>query len=404
MKIRLVSFLMIACFIGLAPPIYDAEEKINNDMEEEVYDAEKVAEEVESQLIDTLLLEEVTFYWNELGRSYGDYVPELTEKNFSEIVKSGQPLTIKTAIKGFMSYLFYEIVLNGKLLGTLIILTLFALILQSLHNAFEQRVVRHVAYFVFYTVLLFVTLSSFYTVFQYARNTVDTMGSFLLALLPLLLSLIAASGQMISVTFFHPIIIFLIHVTSIVVHSFVLPLLYLAALLVVISYMNKEFQATQLAQLLRSVSIGTIGLIMTIFLGVMSVQGAATVFQDGIALKTTKFIAGNFIPVVGRTLTDAADTVLSATLLLKNTIGIIGLLMIVFIAAFPAIKIAVIAFMYKVVAALLQPLGDNPIIQSLNAISTYIMYIFACIVIVTFMFFLSVVIIVALSNIPLLLA
>ena len=47
----------------------------------------------------------------------------------------------------------------------------------------------------------------------------------------------------------------------------------------------------------------------------MSVQGTATAIQDGVALKTTKFITGNFIPVVGRTFTDAADTVLSAALL-----------------------------------------------------------------------------------------
>lgn len=405
MKRRFISFIVIVSTIWIVPTVFNvyAEEVGEADEEAEVYDAEKVAEEVEAQLIDTLLLEEVAMYWNEIGQNYEEYVPELTKKEFADIVKDGQPLTMKSVFKGLMTYLFYEIILNGKLLGTLIILTLFSIILQSLHGAFEQRVVRYVAYFVVYLVLLYVTLSSFYTVFQYAKNTIDTMGSFLIALLPLLLSLIAASGQMISVTFFHPLILFLIHVTSIVVNSFVLPLLYLAALLIVISFMNKEFQATQLAQLLRSISIGSLGLMMTIFLGVMSVQGTATVFQDGIALKTTKFIAGNFIPVVGRTITDAADTVLSATLLLKNTLGIIGLTIIVFIAAFPAIKIAVIAFIYKVVAALLQPLGDNPIIQSLHTISTYIMYIFACIVIVTFMFFLSIVILVALSNIPLLL-
>lgn len=404
MRSVIVSLCILIAFLSFHPTYIYAEERKSEENEVEVYDSEKVQEEVESQLVDSLDLDEITRYWDELGRTYGEYVPELKEKSLTQLIKSGQPPSFKSVLKGILTYLFYEIVINGKLLGTLMILTLFAIILHSLHNAFEQRVVRHVAYFVVYTVLIYVTLSSFYTVFHYAKDTVEAMGNFLLALLPLLLGLIAASGQMISVTFFHPIIIFLIHITGIAVHSFVLPLLYLAVLLIVVSYMNEQFQATQLAQLLRSVSLGTIGLIMTIFLGVMSVQGAATVFQDGIALKTTKFIAGNFIPVIGRTLTDAADTVLSATLLLKNTLGIVGLIIIVFIAAFPAIKIAIIAFMYKLVAALLQPLGDNPIIRSLNAISTYIMYIFACVVIVTFMFFLSIVIIVALSNIPLLLA
>ena len=61
---------------------------------------------------------------------------------------------------------------------------------------------------------------------------------------------------------------------------------------------------------------------LTIFLGVLSVQGTATAVADGIAVKTAKFVTGNFIPVVGRMFTEAADTVISASGLLKNTVGI----------------------------------------------------------------------------------
>ena len=54
------------------------------------------------------------------------------------------------------------------------------------------------------------------------------------------------------------------------------------------------------------------------FLGVLSVQGTATAVADGIAVKTAKFVTGNFIPVVGRMFTEAADTVISASGLLKT--------------------------------------------------------------------------------------
>lgn len=77
------------------------------------------------------------------------------------------------------------------------------------------------------------------------------------------------------------------------------------------------------------------------FLGVLSVQGTATAVADGIAVKTAKFVTGNFIPVVGRMFTEAADTVISASGLLKNTVGIIGLVILCLIVAFPAIQIFV---------------------------------------------------------------
>lgn len=135
----------------------------------------------------------------------------------------------------------------------------------------------------------------------------------------------------------------------------------------------------------------------------MSVQGTASGIKDGVAMKTTKFITGNFIPIVGRTFTDAADTILSASLLLKNAIGIVGVIIVIFLALFPAIKILAIALTFKIAAAVLQPVGDGPIITTLNTISKTISFILACLLAVTFMFFLSIVIIVIASNVTLLL-
>src|SRR5699024_10100475 len=128
----------------------------------------------------------------------------------------------------------------------------------------------------------------------------------------------------------------------------------------IMSQLNQQFQATQLAELLKTIALGTLGVFLSLFLGVISVQGTASAIQDGVALKTTKFITGNFIPVVGGAFTDAADTVLSALLLLKNATGIIGLLIIVCFTIFPACKILVISLIYKLSAALLQPMGNTP--------------------------------------------
>ena len=177
----------------------------------------------------------------------------------------------------------------------------------------------------------------------------------------------------------------------------------MAAILLIVSTLNKNHQVTQLASLLTTIGMGTLGLFLTIFLGVMSVQGAASAIQDGIAMKTAKFVAGNFIPIIGRTLTDAADTILSASLLLKNGIGIVGVGIIVLIVLFPALKIAAIAITYKLAAAILQPIADGPVIKSLQTISKYMMYMLACLLVVSFMFFLAITIIVIASNITIML-
>lgn len=136
------------------------------------------------------------------------------------------------------------------------------------------------------------------------------------------------------------------------VEIIVLPLLLLSTLLGVVSTLSEQHKATQLAGLLRNIGIGILGAFMAVFLGALSVQGTATAVMDGLAVRTAKFVTGNFVPVVGRMLTDAADTVISASVLLKNTLGIAGVAIVLLIAAFPAIKIFAMSFMFKLASAL----------------------------------------------------
>lgn len=358
--------------------------------------------EFEDKLIDDLSLDNIQQYWNDITEEYGGYIPELEKTSLSGFIKNDQSFSIKSIMMGFLQFLFHEIILNGKLLGLLLMLTLFSIILQTMHSAFENSSISKIAYFVVYIVLIYISLNSFFLAFSYTKEAIDAMSSFMIALIPLVLGLMATFGNFISVSFFHPIILFLINMSGVIVSNFILPLLFLSALLLVVSSLNENYQVTHLANLFKTISLGVLGAFLTIFLGVMSVQGTASAIQDGVAMKTAKFITGNFIPVVGRTFTDAADTILSASLILKNGIGIVGVLIVGFIALFPALKIFAIALIYKIAAAVLQPIGDGPVINSLNIISKYIVFILACLLAVSFMFFLAIVIIVVASNVTLL--
>ncbi|HLR40480.1 MAG TPA: stage III sporulation protein AE [Virgibacillus sp.] len=386
-----ITFLFSILLLFMGQPVFAAD----NEKQEQT--------DVKDTILEDMSLDGVQAYWNELVDDYGGYIPELEKTSIYEFIKNNGSFSLKDSLIGLIKYLFYELLLNGKLLGLLLMLTLFSIILQTMQSAFERNAVSKIAYFVVYIVLIYIALNSFYLAFSYAKDAIDTMGSFMIALLPLVLGLMASFGNVIAVSFFHPIVIFLINLSGLLVSQFILPLLFLSALLLIVSSLNENYQVTHLANLFKTVSLGVLGAFLTIFLGVMSVQGTASAIQDGVAMKTAKFITGNFIPIVGRTFTDAADTILSASLLLKNAIGIVGVIIIVFLALFPALKIFAIALTYKIAAAVLQPIGDGPVITSLNTISKYIVYILACLLAVTLMFFLAIVIIVIASNVTLLL-
>ncbi|WP_067728097.1 stage III sporulation protein AE [Oceanobacillus damuensis] len=358
--------------------------------------------EIQDAILQEISLDGVKGYWDNLANDYGGFLPDLEKTSIYEFIKSEDSFSLKNTTIAFIEYMLHELIMNGKLLGSLFMLTLFSVLLQTMHTAFESSAVSKIAYFVIYLVLIFIALNSFYLAVSYTQEAIEAMKGFMIALLPLVLGMMSTFGNVISVSFFHPVIIFLINFSGILVSTFILPLLFLSALLLIVSSMNDNYKVTHLANLFRSVALGTLGVFLTIFLGVISVQGAAAAIQDGIAMKTAKFITGNFIPVVGRTFTDAADTILSASLILKNAVGMAGLLIVLFIVLFPAIKIAAIALIYKLAAAALQPIGGGPVISTLNTISNYILYILACLLAVSLMFLLAIVIIVSASNITIL--
>lgn len=124
------------------------------------------------------------------------------------MIDGDKELSPQTWLKAFVHYLFHELIANGKLLGTLILLTIFCSLLQLLQNAFEQSTVSKVAYALVYMVLIIIALNSFHVAISYATEAIQTMTSFILALIPLLLALIASSGGLVSAGFFHPVILF----------------------------------------------------------------------------------------------------------------------------------------------------------------------------------------------------
>ncbi|MGD6898852.1 stage III sporulation protein AE [Bacillus infantis] len=394
MKQRLPFIFLAVLFLTILCAIPGVQASGENEGENGPRGAEAL---VEAQL-ETLELDELKGFWEKVSNEYGGFLPESQKGSLYEFIKGDKEFSLKEWMLGGLKFLFHEFLVNGKLLGSLIILTVFSMFLQSLQNSFEKSSVSKAAYSIIFMVLVIIALNSFRVAVDYSIEAISTMTSFILALVPLLLALIASSGGLVSAAFFHPVILFLMNISGLFIQYAVLPLLFLSAVLSIVSVLSENYKVTQLANLLRNWSIGLLGLFVTIFLGVISVQGASAAITDGVTLRTAKFITGNFIPVIGRMFTDATDTVISASVLLKNTVGIAGVAILLIIAAFPAIKILMIAFIYKFAAAVLQPLGGGPVIACLDIISKSVIYVFAALALVSLMFFLSITVIIAAGN------
>jgi stage III sporulation protein AE len=398
---KLLLFILVSMIVlSIAPTVTYA---ISGESAAPVVDnqvnADELSKELTTQQIGGIDTGAVESYWNNLRSEYGGYFPEQRIPSFMEmILPGGEGLKLTDMLSGLLKYLWHEVLYNGKLLVTIVMLTVFSMVLETLQNAFERNAVSKVAYSITYMVLIIIAVNSFHVAMGYAKGAIESMIQFMLAMVPLLLTLLASMGNVVTVSVLHPLIIFMIHAVGTLIYTLVFPLLFFSAVLHIASALSEKFKVTQLANLLRNIGVGVMGVLLTVFLGVISVQGATGAVTDGVTLRTAKFVTGNFVPVVGRMFSDAADTVISASMLAKNAIGLAGVIILLFISAFPAIKIMTLALIYNIAAAVMQPLGESPIVTCLETIGKTMIYVFAALAAVSLMFFLAVTIILTAGN------
>ncbi|UFJ43283.1 stage III sporulation protein AE [Brevibacillus humidisoli] len=353
------------------------------------------------QQAEHLQTERIEQFWKKTLQEYKGYLPDLQAPGLMQLLFQDGELTVSGVLKGLFKYFFHEVLTNGKLLSSIIIITVFAMILETMQSAFERNTVSTVAYAITYLVLMVLAMNSFHLAITYAKDAIANMSDFMLAMIPLVIALLASMGNFASAALFHPLIVFMINTSGIIISTIIFPLLFLSAMLSIASLFSERYQVTQLAVLLRTIAMGALGSFLTIFLAVVSIQGASAAVADGVTLRTAKYVTGNFIPIVGRMFSEAADTVVGASLLVKNAVGLAGVIILLILCAFPAIKILVLALIYNVSSAVLQPLGSSPIITALGTIGKCLVYVFAALATVGLMFFLAITIIITAGNISL---
>ena len=102
---------------------------------------------------------------------------------------------------------------------------------------------------------------------------------------------------------------------------------------------------------------------MTVFVGVLSIEGTLGKGVDAVATKTGKAVMTNFVPVVGKILGDAVETVIGCSVILKNAISAIGIITIISICAIPIIKLSILTILYYLTSAIIQPIADERIVK-----------------------------------------
>lgn len=301
-------------------------------------------------------------------------------------------------LKNIFPLLGTEIKEALKVMGSILIIVLIHSVLKSISDNLNNKSVAQITYYVQYILIATVIMTNFSSIITLTKEAVGNMISFIQLLFPLLMTLMLASGSVVSVNLVQPIILFIINLISNIFQSIIIPIILVGTALAIVSKISDRIQIDKLSKFLKSSSVWLIGILLTIFVGVLSIEGTLGSSVDGITAKTAKAAVSSFIPVVGKVLGDAVDTVIGCSAILKNAIGIVGVIVVIAICITPILKLAIITIIYHLTAALCEPIADSKIVSLITQMADTFKILLAILCSISVMLIIGITLVINISN------
>lgn len=262
--------------------------------------------------------------------------------------------------KEFMSAL-------GAIAGILAIIIIHS-ILKSVSDGLENDNISKLIYYVQYILIITIVMINFSDIVKIVQDTSNNLVGFMNILVPLLMALMIYTGSITTTTILEPITLFLINFIGNIIQTILIPIVLIVISLVIISKISDKVQIGKIAKFLKSGIVWFLGIVLTVFVAVVSLEGTLSSSVDGITAKTTKAVVSTAIPVVGKILGDAVDTVLGCGIILKNAVGFVGVIIVVGICIVPILKLTILTISYKILSAVTEPIADGKIVDLLEQI------------------------------------
>lgn len=295
----------------------------------------------------------------------GDFFEEM---NISEIFNQALQGNInnQTLLQKVLKIFGQEITSSLKILISILVIIVIHGILKSITDNLENSSISQIIYFVQYILIVTLIMSNFTEIIKIVKNTASDLVGFINVLIPLLLTLMVYTGNIVTSGILEPVILFSINLIGNLIEDILIPIMFIVVVFSVISKISERVQVEKLSQFLKSGVIWVLGVILTVFVGVVSLEGTLSSSVDGVTAKTAKAAVSTVIPVVGKVLGDVVDSVLGCGVILKNAVGMVGVIVIIGICVMPIIKIATLSIIYSLASAVVQPIADNKIVKLLD--------------------------------------
>ena len=234
------------------------------------------------------------------------------------------------------------------------------------------------------------------------KNSIDNIITIIQVASPFLMGVLIATGSMTAAGLIQPLILFAVSAISFLISYIVVPLIVVSVAFNIVHSLNEGLGLAKLSKSFLNFSLWSVGVMLTIFLGILSLESSISSSVDSLAVKATSSAVSNFVPVVGKFFSDSLETVIGASKIVGNVGGTLGIIAIFIIAILPIIKLVCISIVYNMFSALLEPIcKDGKVLDVISNFASIYKIMIGIMVGVSMLFIISIGIIMKLSAVTL---
>jgi stage III sporulation protein AE len=393
MKKAVIILLIGLCMLAFPKASFAADDdEIDRALEDEI------TRNIESAL-GTADLHEIEEYFNKYADTLRPITGGADLKTFvTMLAKGGADFKIADVYSLVLDSMFGGVKQSIPAIVQIIVIALLFSIITHFKPSFGDTGVSKAAQTAQFVIIGTITIGILSIAFSIGAGAIKSMTSFTSELFPLLITLLTALGGITSAAILSPATVFLTTGISIFFSSVIMPLVIVLTVFTIINNFSTSIKLSGFCALIKTIVKWAIGLSFTIFLGIIAIQGLLGSTFDGISIKTAKYTIDKLVPIIGGMVSDSVDVLISCTLLIKNAIGIAGIIIIAAIAITPVFGILAHYFLFKLAGAVLEPVGGKSIGKFATESADVLLLLFAAVVAAAAMFFITVAVIIGAGN------
>ncbi|MDE7440531.1 MAG: stage III sporulation protein AE [Clostridia bacterium] len=388
-KIILLAILIIAVVLifALAGTVAYAEEEEKKELNENI-----------SKLLEDLDLSELQKYLDENDGSFlfqfGSTASEIVEY----LIHGNLSTDYGSYLSELLSILFKNVISLIPAFATVVAIALLSAIVSSAEGNILGKSTSKIVHLACYALIILIITSMLSGVISDCIASINRIRKQIEIITPILATLTVLTGGTSSAAIYQPSAIFLSGGAVEIISGFIFPATIAVIVLNLMSKLNSQMSFSGVTALVKSIMKWVIGITVTVFSIFITFQSSASSLFDGILFKATKYVVSNSVPIVGNFLSSGFDMLTSAGLLIKSSVGLCGLVLLLFEIIGPIILLASFSLILKFVGAIVQPIGEKTLFSLLSDLSKDIEYFIAGLLTVAFMYALIIMLIINSAN------